>query len=129
MRAYRPNENRAYLRNIDMRNLISAITISSLLYSTLSVAEMLQVSADGTVYLSTDSIEVNGKDKLVKGIVFFIENGEKSPAPFSVRCAKSGGTIVFRKGDGSMGETHEWKPNGVSVFDAISITSCKIAGM
>ncbi len=114
-----------------MKPAVYAAILLALIYPRISIAELLQVSADGTVFLSTDSIEVvsvAGKNKYVKGIVFILEGGTKSPAPYSVTCGKNGGTIVFRKGDGSLGQQHIWKPNGVSVFDSISITTCKIAG-
>lgn len=114
-----------------MNKTIIAITLSSLLYSISSIAEMLQVSADGTVFLSTDSIEVtrDSKGMYVTGTIYVTENGKKSAALFAVKCSKNGGSIVFRQGDGNMGEEHVWKPNGVSVFDSISATACKVAGL
>lgn len=114
-----------------MKSVIATIIISSVLYSTLSVAEMLQASADGTVFLSTDSIEVkqNSKGKYVTGVIYVKENGERSAAPFAVSCGKNGGVIAFRQGNGKMGEEHVWKTNGTSAFDSISATACKVAGM
>ena len=92
-------------------------------------AEMLQVSADGTVRLSTDSIEVKtdkGGKQYVVGMIYVKENGGTGASPFAVRCNK-GGTLIFRKGDGTLGEEHRWSANGQTVVDAIAITACKLS--
>lgn len=103
----------------------------SLICPTLSIAELLKVSADGTVHLSTDSIEIkqNKKGKYVSGIIYINENGVRNASPFAASCGKRGGSIAFRQGDGSMGEEHAWSPTGNSAFDSIAGTACKVAGL
>lgn len=114
-----------------MKKLMFALILSLLCDARFVFAEMLQVSADGTVFLSTDSIEVkqNSDGKYVNGIVYVKENGKTLASPFAARCGKKGGVITFRNGDGSMGEEHAWTYSGQTVFDSISGTACKVAGM
>ena len=114
-----------------MKKLIFALILSIFCAARLVYAEMLQVSADGTVFLSTDSIEVkqNSDGKYVSGIVYFKENGKTQASPFAASCGKKGGVITFRNGDGSMSDGHAWTYSGKTVFDSISITACKVTGM
>lgn len=111
-----------------MRTLI--LTLFTLLtFPKACFAEMLQVSADGSVLLSTESIEVrqNSEGKYVTGKIYVIENGKKSFSPFTTTCSQEGGYIAFQKPDSSFTKPRPWSFKGNLSFDTIAGTACRIA--
>ncbi len=94
-------------------------------------AELLQVSADGTVHLSSDSIEIksNADGKYVNGIIYVREAGGTGISPFSTTCSKNGGVLQFRNATGELGPKNKWfpPPRGQGAIDAIGLTACQLA--
>lgn len=90
---------------------------------------MLQVSADGTVLLSTDSIEVkqNSEGKYVTGMIYVTEDGKKKFSPFTTTCTEEGGYIAFQKPNKTFTKPHKWSLKGNTAFDSIAGTACKVA--
>jgi hypothetical protein len=92
-------------------------------------SELLKVSADGTVFISTDFLEsysLPNKGKGVKGLVYYKEEGGLL-APFSVTCNKDGGFIAFLEANEKVSKEKKWSTSGKGVLDAIGITACRYA--
>ena len=109
---------------------ISALVLG-LAISISSHAELLQVSADKTTYLSTDSLDAYRSygDRMVRGLIYIKEKkGATDISLFLTSCEGNGGTLQFSNPDGMIGKKLQWSKNGKGVVDAIGITSCKYVG-
>jgi len=94
-------------------------------------AELLQVSADKTTYLSTDSLDAYQSygDKMVRGLIYIKEKkGAADISLFVSSCGATGGALQFSNPDGKVGKELQWSTNGKGVVDSIGIISCRYAG-
>ena len=94
-------------------------------------AELLQVSADKTTYLSTDSLDAYQSygDKMVRGLIYIKEKkGAADISLFVSSCGATGGALQFSNPDGKVGKELQWSTNGKGVVDSIGIITCRYAG-